>query len=234
MLARLYQLQFGLDERRLLDFQFLRHAPAAVPRLLFTHAGDAMRRPGEIEVRAEDYAHCRLAVLARHPANAAVSRYYHLKYRSHDKARRRLADQKLEAFVWSERGGIPAIVSFLNCWARIAEERGDVPILRYEDFLRAPGDCLSRLAGAIGLNSNAEDLRNAVEFAEIENLRELERTGYFLSKRLRPANKDDANSFKVRTGGAGDYRTRLGDVEADKIDTYISTHLDPAFGYSRQ
>ena len=43
MLARLFQLKFGIDERRLLDFPSLRRAARGVPRLLFVHGGDAMR-----------------------------------------------------------------------------------------------------------------------------------------------------------------------------------------------
>src|SRR3982751_2197551 len=40
MLARLFQLKFGIDERKLLDFPSLKHA--GLLRLLFVHAGDAM------------------------------------------------------------------------------------------------------------------------------------------------------------------------------------------------
>src|SRR5690349_8380302 len=56
MLARVYQRRFGIDERGLLEFPTLKHAPAEAPRVLFTHAGDAMRRPGQIRVDPADYA----------------------------------------------------------------------------------------------------------------------------------------------------------------------------------
>src|SRR5439155_26864673 len=99
MLARLFQLKFGVDERGLLDFPSLKRA--GVPRLLFVHAGDAMREPGEIAVHAAAYAHCRIVLLARHPADVAVSRYHHLKHRSRDSARRKLAELPLNEFVWT-------------------------------------------------------------------------------------------------------------------------------------
>src|SRR5436190_15373303 len=54
MLARLFQLKFGIDERNLLDFPKLRRGAPEVPRLLLVHAGDAMREPGEIRVDAAD------------------------------------------------------------------------------------------------------------------------------------------------------------------------------------
>lgn len=227
MLARLFQLEFGIDERRLLDFPSVRRAPAGVPRLLFVHAGDAMREPDEIRVNAADYARCNVALLARHPADVAVSRYHHLKHRSRDRARKKLAELPLEQFVWTEKGGIPSMVEYLNAWAKIAAS-----IVRYEDFLVEPEKTLGALAAAIGLDVTLEQIADAADFGSFDNLKRLEREGYFASSRLKAARKGDERSQKVREGGSGGYRARLGEVEAKRIDAYISEHLDPAFGYS--
>lgn len=229
MLARLYQRQFGIDERELLDFAQLRHASPGIPRVLFTHAGDAMRTPGQIRVNPADYAHARVVLLARHPGDTAVSRYFHLKHRSRDPARRRLAEQPLESFVWTEQGGIPSIVRFLNEFAQLP----GVTIVRYEDFLEAPERTLARLARVIGLDPSAEDIAAAVEFGRLGNLKQREREGYFTSKRLRQARKGDEQSFKVRKGTSGGYRGQLGDAEADRIDAYVAERLNPVFGYSK-
>ena len=227
MLARLFQVKFGIDERGLLDFPSLRRAPGGVPRLLFVHAGDAMHEPGKIRVNAADYAHCKVVLLARHPADVAVSRHHHLKHRSRDPARKRLAELPLDEFVWTTKGGIPAIVEYLNQWAKIAGT-----IVRYEDFLTDPEKTLGALAKAVGLTVNAKNIAGAVEFASFDKLKQRERDGYFTSSRLQPAREGDARSGKVRKGGSGGYRARLGEVEAKRIDAYISRHLDPVFGYS--
>ena len=227
MLARLFQVKFGIDERGLLDFRSLKSAPRGVPRLLFVHAGDAMREPGRIRVNAADYAHCNVVLLARHPADVAVSRYHHLKHRSRDKARRKLAEQPLQKFVWTEKGGIPSIVEYLNAWAKIAGT-----IVRYEDFLTEPEKTLGALAKAVGLAVNARNIAGAVEFASFDKLKQREREGYFTSSRLQPATEGDERTGKVRKGGSGGYRARLGEVETRRIDAYISKHLDPVFGYS--
>ena len=152
MLARLYQRRFGIDERRLLEFPMLRRAPTDVPRVLFTHAGDTMRGPEEIRLDPADYAHSRIVLIARHPGDIAVSRYHHLKHRSRDKARRKLAQQEMETFVWAAQGGIPSIVTFLNQVASIPS----VTIIRYEDFLAHPKRSLASLAKAIGIDAQAE------------------------------------------------------------------------------
>ena len=228
MLARLYQRRFGIDERGLLEFPALKRAPAGTPRVLFTHAGDAMRPPREIRLNRSDYAGKKLVLLARHPADVAVSRYHHLKHRSRDEARRKLADQPLENFVWADEGGIPSIVSFLNQFASLP----GVTVIRYEDFLTDPRKSLKLLTRAIGISADTKDIADAVEFGSLANLKQLEREGYFTSARLRPARKGDGKSGKVRSGKSGGYRAELGSDAAARVDAYVRDHLDPRLGYS--
>ncbi|MGE5063771.1 MAG: sulfotransferase domain-containing protein [Myxococcales bacterium] len=228
MLARLYKRRFGIDERSLLEFPSLRRAPAGVPLVLFSHGGDAMRRPDQIHVNPADYLHKKVVLIARHPGDIAVSRYHHLKHRSRDVARQRLAEQPLEPFVWTEQGGIPSIVTFLNQFAALP----GVTILRYEDFLAEPTETLRRLAKAVGLAVSDDDIADAVEFGSLPNLKKLEHEGYFTSSRLRRARKGDEQSGKVRQGTSGGYREQLGEAAAERIDAYIDEHLDRRFGYS--
>jgi hypothetical protein len=230
MLARLYQRRFGIDERQLLEFPALRRAPAGVPRVLFSHAGDAMRRPDHIRIDPSAYADRKLVLIARHPGDIAVSRYHHLKHRSRDKARRRLADQPLDTFVWAQEGGVPSIVAFLNHFAMIP----GITILRYEDFIVDPRAPLRELAAAIGLEVGDEDIHDAVQFGSLANLKRLEREGYFSSARLRRARKDDEQSGKVRSGTSGGFRSELDADVADRVDSYVREQLDPRFGYSRR
>jgi hypothetical protein len=231
MLSRLFQRRFGIDERRLLEFPMLLNAPPNVPRLLFTHAGDAMRTADEIHLDPADYEHCRVLLLARHPADVAVSRYHHLKHRSRDRARRRLADQPLETFVWTEQGGIPAIVRFMNEWAELARERQGVGIVRYEDFLSDPKSALRKLTGMIGLDVTDAELEDAAEFGSLSNMKQREREGYFRSLRLQAARKGNEASYKVRSGTSGGYRRRLAPENAGKVDAFVARNLDPIFGY---
>ena len=230
MLSRLFQRRFGIDERRLLEFPMLLRAAPGVPRLLFTHAGDAMRTADEIHLDPADYEHCRVVLLVRHPGDVAVSRYHHIKHRSRDRARRRLAGQPLETFVWSEQGDIPAIVRFMNQWAELARERTDVGIVRYEDFLSDPRSTLGDLASKIGITVDQADIADAAEFGALPNLKQREREGYFQSSRLRAAKKGDDASYKVRSGSSG-YRKQLSPDNAAKVDVFVGDKLDPIFGY---
>ena len=231
MLSRLFQRRFGIDERMLLEFPALMKAPPNVPRLLFTHAGDAMRTADEIALNPSDYARCKVVLLARHPGDVAVSRYHHLKHRSRDRARRRLAEQPLDTFVWSEQGGIPAIVRFMNQWATLAQSRTGVGIVRYEDFLADPERTLQKLAEMIGLHVDADDIADAAQFGSLRSLKQREREGYFQSSRLQAAKKGDDASYKVRSGSSGGYRKRLEPENVARVDAFVAEQLDPAFGY---
>ena len=229
MLARLYQRRFEIDERDLLEFPTLRRAPPTVPRVLFTHAGGGMRRPGEMRIAPADYTNTNLVLLARHPGDVVVSRYHHLRNRSRHHARRRLAEQPLEAFVWTEQGGIPSVVDFMNQFAQVP----GVSLLRFEDFVTEPEVSLRKLSRAIGLTVDAEDLADAVAFASLRNLKDREQAGYFRSARLRPVRNGKASSGKVRNGSIRGYRSELGPEQAARIDAYVHDRLDPRFGYQR-
>jgi hypothetical protein len=233
MLARLYQRQFGIDDREVLRFATLRRAPIAVPRLLFTHDGDAMRRPSQIHLNRKAYRNSKVAILARHPGDIVVSRYYHLKHRSRDPVRQRLAMQPLADFVWTQRGGVPSIVRFLNQWAELARERDGMLIIRYEDFVNDPAPALSRFARFIGLDCDESDILDAVEFARFDNLKSKEREGYFKSERLGPGRAGNEDSYKVRSGKSGGYRAQLSKEDQDRVDSYVRENLDPIFEYGR-
>jgi len=226
MLAHLYQRKFGIDERQLLDFPMLRRSPKGIPRLLFTHAPDAMEHPEEFSIARSGYPGRKLILLARHPADTAISRYYHLKHRSRDRARLKLSEQPLEAFVCGE-GGFPSIVSYLNLFASVP----GVIILRYEDFITNPQGSLGELAAAIGLDVDHGEIEDAAEFGSLPNLKEREREGYFTSTRLRRMRSSDENSGKVRRGRPGGYRAELSPEKAAWIDDYIRDKLDPKLGY---
>lgn len=231
-LARLYQRQFGVDERQLLSFDALDEAPRTVPRIAFTHGGDAMRSPNQIRFDRQLFADRKIVVLARHPGDVAVSRYFHLKHRSSDPGRQRLASQPLEDFVWTDRGGIPSIVRYLNLWAEWSRERDEILILRYEDFVDRPVRTLRALADFIGLHSSDADIMDAAAFASFDNLKAKEREGYFSSGRMGARTAGDESSYKVRSGRSGGFRAKLDEPGREKVIRYIGEQLDPLFGYT--
>jgi len=231
MLSRLCQLEWGLPETALLEFDNLHARNPAIPRVLFTHDVDAMVPAAKIPADKSHYAGRRVILLARHPADIAVSRYFHLKHRSRDRARRRLAALPLAEFVWTEFGGLPAIVTFLNHWAAAARKDPGITIQRYEDFKADTGAALALMAGKLGIPADAAAVNDAVEFASFQNLKKKEAEGFFDNDRLRPRKAGEAASFKVRSGKAGGWLAQFDPADAARIADYIDRNLDPVFGY---
>lgn len=72
-----------------------------------------------------------------------------------------------------------------------------------------------------------------MDFASVENLRKKEETNYFWrsGSRLKAADPDNPDSYKVRRAKVGGYRDYFDDAELAAIDALVAERLDPAFGY---
>jgi len=231
MLSRLCQIEWDLPETALLEFDNLHARDPRIPRVLFTHDVDAMVPASRLPADKSHYAGKPVTLLARHPADIAVSRHFHLKHRSRDQARRRLAEAPLAEFVWSEYGGLPAIVKFLNQWAEAARGHPEFSLQRYEDFIADPKAALAALAQNLKIPADAAAVEDAVAFASFQNLKKKEAEGFFDNDRLRPRKTGEAGSFKVRSGKAGGWSAQFEPDEAARIADYIARNLDPVFGY---
>jgi hypothetical protein len=232
MLSSLCHQAYGIPPQELIEFDNFHRRDKRIPIVLFTHDGDAMRQPGEFSADKAAYRGKKVVFLARHPADVAVSRYFHLKHRSRDGARRRLARQPMRDFVWTGRGGVPSIVEFLNGWAAGGRTLPGFALFRYEDFLADPAATLARLAAFLGLPDGPREIAQAVAFASFESLKQKEREGFFNSERLRPRDRSKEESFKVRTGKAGGFRSHFSAEECARLEAFVRDHLDPVFGYS--
>ena len=232
MLSRLCQIHWDLPEESLFEFDNLHAHNAQIPRILFTHDVDAMIPASRIPPDKSLYGGRPLVLLARHPADVVVSRQHHLKHRSRDLARRRLAQAPLREFAWSEYGGLPAIVRFLNDWAAAVRVHPEFAIQRYEDFIADPHAALARMATILGLPADHAAVADAVAFAAFDQLKQREQQGFFATDRLRPRKEADSNSFKVRSGRAGGWKEAFAPADAEDIAVYLAEHLDPVFGYT--
>jgi alcohol sulfotransferase len=76
----------------------------------------------------------------------------------------------------------------------------------------------------------------AVRFASVDNLRELERGSFFRSSGIRMMPKDRGNpdSYKVRRAKVGGYRDYFDDDQLAEIDALVQSTLSPVFGYQHE
>jgi hypothetical protein len=169
----------------------------------------------------------------------AVSQYFQWKYRM--PARKKGLNQypahgenlSLYDFVMHPRVGLPGIVDFMNGWADELPRLRDHLLLRYEDMHADPAANLRRMVAFLGTEPDDGQVDEAVRFASVDNLRELERGRFFRGSGIRMRAKDRSNpdSYKVRRAKVGGYRDYFEDDQLARMDALVQSSLSPVFGY---
>jgi hypothetical protein len=238
LLSRYYQLRYNLPANELLQNDSLRALNRAVPQVLFTH-DNYLRRYAAARQSGTPYAGSNVVLLARHPADTAVSQFFQWKFRM--KNRKRLinaypsikGDLPLIDFVLGEEAGVPKIIEFLNQWASEFDKVKSIQVVRYETLRRETADTLGRVLKFMNETPTAEELGQCVEFASVENMRKMEKDTFFRSvgDRMAPRDASNPDSYKVRRAKVGGYRDYFTEDEVARIDALVAKNLSPVYGY---
>jgi hypothetical protein len=238
MLSRFYQIKHGLPKRYLLEFDNLNRKNPAIPKVLFSHNNymrDYLRdwdTLGHFEGK-------KVVLLVRDPRDVSVSQFFQWKYRMrpHKKLLNEYppheADISLFDFVTDPKVGVPRIVDYFNGWAKFSPDRHDLLLIRYEDMRKDPEGVMKQVFDFVGTPGTDEEIRQAVEFASYDNMKKMEtkKTFWASGARVRPGDKKNPDSFKVRRAKVGGYRDYFDDEQAAVIDRLVEEDLDPVFGY---
>ncbi len=238
MLSRFYQVKHRLPVNRLLEFDNLHKRQPKVPRVLFSH-NNYMRDYLNEWDNLNHFRGKKVVMLVRDPRDVAVSQFFQWKYRMrpHKKLINNYplhgADISTWDFVVNPDCGVPRIVDFLNGWARAVPYLDDLLVVRYEDMRSDPAAVMQRVLEFVGTPGTREEIDKAVEFAAYENMKKHEEKKLFKGSgvRVKPGDKSNPNSFKVRRGKVGGYRDYFDDAQVSEIDRMVDSHLDPMFGY---
>lgn len=241
LLSRFYQTTYGLAGQRLLGFDNLHRRNRAIPRVFFTHDNYLADYTGNADSKRDFYGK-RVVLLVRAPQDVMVSQYFQWKFRM--RARKKAlndypphgADVSLAEFAMHEGAGLPRVVRFLNQWAREIGRLRDVRIVRYEDLRADPVATFGRIVDFLGGPDDEAAVRDAVAYASVENMRELERRRVFWLSGGRMTARDRGNpdSYKVRRAKVGGYRDYFDDAQAARLDAFVAAELSPIYGYGRR
>ena len=85
----------------------------------------------------------------------------------------------------------------------------------------------------LGMAPDDQRVDEAVRFASVDNLRELERRRFFRGSgiRMRAGDRSNPDSYKVRRAKVGGYRDYFDDEQLARIDAMVQSSLAPVFGY---
>lgn len=239
LLSRYFQLRYELPADQLLQYDSLHRLNRAVPRVMFTHDNYLGDYTGTQDSKA-DYAASRVVLLARHPADTAVSQYFQWKHRMRDRKKyiNNYPDPKddvpLIDFVLGESAGIPKIIRFMNLWAAEFDRLKAIRVVRYETLRRETAQTLGHVLGFMNEKPTDAELAQCVEFASVENMRKMEKDTFFkgVGERMTPGDASNPDSYKVRRAKVGGYRDYFTEEEVARIDALVAGTLSNAYGYS--
>jgi len=241
MLSRFYQVAFGLDREEMLGFDNLHRREPRVPRIFFTHDNFLKDYTGHSDSKI-DYQGKRIVLLVRNPKDVAVSLFFQWKHRMrpNKKILNRYPPDGSEIliydFVMSDRWGLPRVIGFMNLWAEEVPKFDDLMVVRYEDMRADPEGALEKIMSFIGGPVRKEHIRDAVEYASVENMRKQEESNdsRFTSGRMKPGQKGVRNSYKVRRAKVGGYRDYFAAEEIEAIDALAGSTLSSTYRYGTE
>ena len=239
MISRYYQLVYQLPDNILMGFDNFTRLNKDVPKIFFTHDNYLRGFTGNVNSK-KDFYRKKTVLLVRHPIDVAVSQFFQWKYRMRPekKAMNKYplheADISVYDFVKDENQGLSHIIEFLNNWASELPKIQYLLVVRYEDLRSDPEQEMAKIVTFLGLDADADYLRDTAEFASVENLRKKEQDNYFWRSGSRVQAKDvnDPNTFKVRKAKVGGYRDYFDDDQVAELDAMVDSFLLPAFGYT--
>ena len=238
MLSRIYQQRHGLAEGSLISFDDFHRKNAAIPKLFFTHDNYLRNYTGSTSAVA-DYGGRRVLMLVRHPADVTVSQFFQWKHRMRVEKKGLLGypdhgeEIDLFEFMMRPEWGVARVIEFMNFWARDFEQLNPFEMTRYEDLRSDPENELGRVMRFFGTPATAEEIREAVEYGSIENMRKMEQqsANSMAGGRMKPGDVNNPDSYKVRRAKVGGYRDYFDDDQVAEIDALVDQTLAPLFGY---
>jgi hypothetical protein len=235
-LSRLYQKKYGLDESVIPDVEILHSLNPAIPQLhmgAYNYVKVFVAGPAP----APELRDKAVVFIARHPLDVMVSLYFHIQ--KHALRERKLindwpldlSNTPMIEFIRTSNWGLRPLISFMNDCMRQHRALKRSMILPYETMREQPVEAVLAVAKLSGRPVSRAEAEEAAEFASFDNLRQAEVENRFNTTRLRAADPNDPDSFKVRRGKVFGYRDHFTEAELAELQAIIDAELDPEFGY---
>jgi hypothetical protein len=242
-IGRAIQQHFKLEVKNLTRVSEMADLHPAIPAINVTHENQPHRkRPEELGTDKRRFRGKKVIFMVRDPRDVLVSYYFHKSRREVERdfwffqGKRRETHTPfkgtLSEFLNEDLGGFDTLLRYYNIWAENREVPEAFMVVRYEDMHKDPVGELRRVLDFLGLGEISDDeVKEAVTFSSFENMQAIEREKRIQVGRLRPGDKDDKDSFKVRRGKAGGYKDYLSPEEVAELNARMAATLTDLYGY---
>ena len=241
MTGKAISLHYSLpEEEKTLFLDGRKKLHPEVPKISVVHDDRPMlKTPAELETNKDKFRGKKVIFLVRDPRDVIVSSYFEAVKRGQMfgknpyQTREAHFDGNLSEFIDRQHGGFDTILKFYNIWAENRSVPEGFLLVRYEDLKQDANGELERVLEFLGLeNVSDETIDEAVYFGSFENMHRLEENGRFKSGILKPADKEDMDSYKTRKGKIGGYQDYLTEDEIRRLNAKMHQTLNSYYGYS--
>ena len=224
MIGHVMDRHYDLHLDNPMEIQHFWKISSKIPCIGFSHDdGPNLKTATAIQTDKSQYRRKNILFLARDPRDVVVSYYFDARYRM------KIFDGTINEFLRQDVGSIDSIVRFYNVWAKARHDVKSFQLLTYEEMHTDPSAALATALHFLGIHSIPGGLiEEAIAFGAFQNLRKIEQSDAFGHERMRPADRANPDSFKVRRGKAGGYVDYFDTEEVAYLDQRIDA-LDPLF-----
>jgi hypothetical protein len=227
MIGRVFVHHYRLSEDQIFDEKTMALA-AGLPPVDFSHdetSNSEGRHIDNLSPTKESYAGKHVLLLVRDPRDVVVSCFFQATRR---KSR---YEGDIHTFIRSETHGIKKIIRYFQIWETNQSVPASFTLLKYEDMHNDSQTSLRSALNFMGAADVPDELiEEAIEFSSFEKMKEMERSNSLKNKKLRPGDKNDPESFKVRKGKIGGYEEYLDDDDIAYCGEALR-EMDCPFGY---
>lgn len=211
----------GITENRMLRTRYMTSA-AGLLRAQFTHDGSATienKSHEHLSAEKNKYKDLKVILLGRDIKDTLVSSYFQTTRREE------IFEGTIADFIRSKNFGAVKILKFYRQWYEQQNIPDDFLFIRYEDLHEHPEAVLKKVLFFLGATDVSQTaMRSAIEFCHFKNLKKIETQRKFNSGILSAADKNDPDSFKMRKGLVGNYRTYLSDDDIEYIHARLNQY----------
>lgn len=192
-------------------------SPELIAELWQKHSDIPVIRLSHSEIRLPNpkkFHQKKVILLVRNPLDIGVSRYHY--------------KQRPGAMTDHASHTVREVVNCYNTWATyMVKNSSNCLLIKYEDLLHTPEDCLRRIFDFMELSEMGEPtLSKTIDACSFKNLKQL------ANDPTRSLFYRPNNSEMVRSGKSGSSKTELPQETYDELKELVQGNLNPTFGYT--
>ena len=242
MLGKFFEQHLGLNNLHpdsLFNLKlFYDFFPTKIPLLLFTHDNNKnfYLPPEKLKSKVSKYKKSKVIFLARDPRDVLISSYFEktkrIKLGNRQNGFWKAFKGSISDYVYEKNGGFDTILAFYNLWYKNKNIPKNFMLLKYEDLHKNAASQLIKVLNFIEIeNIEQKNVETSVQYTLFDNMQKIEQNFEIKSDRLKPADKNDKDTYKTRKGKIGGYINYFSKEEIKYLTDKMNNELSPFFGY---